>query len=96
MDEHDDDVVVQSETAIRHLGTQYPYDDFDGDHISLRADPDVVAELQDRLGDAGVDVVETRLTHLAYVAESMLRRQQASAIVAARRTIVEGAVSARS
>ncbi len=100
VDDYDDYVVVQSETAIRHLGTQYPYDDFEGDRVSLRADPDTVAqtlhtELQKRLSAAGVEVVETRLTHLAYateIAEAMLRRQQASAIVAARRKIVEGAV----
>ena len=100
VDDYEDYVVVQSETAIRHLGTQYPYDDFEGDQISLRAHPDVVAgslheELQKRLGDAGIEVVETRLTHLAYateIAEAMLRRQQAAAVVAARRTIVEGAV----
>ncbi len=100
VDDYEDFVVVQSETAIRHLGTEYPYDDFQGDRISLRANPDVVAgslhqELQNRLDAAGVEVVETRLTHLAYateIAEAMLRRQQASAIVAARRTIVEGAV----
>ncbi len=100
VDDYDDYVVVQSETAIRHLGTQYPYDDFDGDRVSLRADPDTVAqtlhtELQHRLSAAGVDVVETRLTHLAYateIAEAMLRRQQAAAVVAARRKIVEGAV----
>lgn len=100
VDDYDDYVVVQSETAIRHLGTQYPYDDFEGDRTSLRADPDIVAgtlheELQQRLDDAGITVVETRLTHLAYateIAEAMLRRQQAAAVVAARRTIVEGAV----
>jgi len=100
VDDYNDYVVVQSETAIRHLGTQYPYDDFEGDRVSLRADPDTVAgtlhvELQKRLNAAGVEVVETRLTHLAYateIAEAMLRRQQASAIVAARRKIVEGAV----
>ena len=100
VDDYEDYVVVQSETAIRHLGTQYPYDDFEGNRTSLRADPDTVAatlhtELQHRLLAAGVEVVETRLTHLAYateIAESMLRRQQAAAVVAARRTIVEGAV----
>lgn len=100
VDDYEDYVVVQSETAIRHLGTQYPYDDFQGDRVSLRADPDVVAdslheELQKRLTDAGIEVVETRLTHLAYateIAEAMLRRQQAAAVVAARRTIVAGAV----
>ena len=100
VDDFEDFVEVQSETAIRHLGTQYPYDDFDGDRVSLRANPDEVAstlhaEVQERLDSAGVEVVETRLTHLAYateIAEAMLRRQQAAAVVAARRTIVEGAV----
>ena len=63
VDDYDDYVVVQSETAIRHLGTQYPYDDFQGDRTSLRADPDIVAaspheELQQRLDDAGIDVVD--------------------------------------
>jgi hypothetical protein len=100
VDDFEDFVHVQSETAIRHLGMQYPYDDFQGDRISLRANPDEVAatlhaEVQERLRSAGVDVVETRLSHLAYateIAEAMLRRQQAAAVVAARRTIVEGAV----
>ena len=100
VDDFEDFVHVQSETAIRHLGTQYPYDDFEGDQVSLRSDPDTVAatlhaEVQDRLNRAGVEVIETRLNHLAYateIAEAMLRRQQAAAVVAARRTIVEGAV----
>ena len=100
VDDFKDFVHVQSETAIRHLGTQYPYDDFEGDRVSLRSDPDTVAatlhaEVQDRLDRAGVEVIETRLNHLAYateIAEAMLRRQQAAAVVAARRTIVEGAV----
>jgi regulator of protease activity HflC (stomatin/prohibitin superfamily) len=100
VDDFVDFVHVQSETAIRHLGMQYPYDDFQGDRISLRANPDEVAatlhaEVQERLKAAGVEVVETRLSHLAYateIAEAMLRRQQAAAVVAARRTIVEGAV----
>lgn len=100
VDDYGDFVRVQSETAIRHLGTQYPYDDFEGDRVSLRADPDVVAaslhaEVQERLHNAGIEVIETRLNHLAYateIAEAMLRRQQAAAVVAARRTIVEGAV----
>ena len=100
VDDFEDFVHVQSETAIRHLGTQYPYDDFEGDRVSLRSDPDTVAatlhaEVQDRLDRAGVQVIETRLNHLAYateIAEAMLRRQQAAAVVAARRTIVEGAV----
>ena len=100
VDDFEDFVHVQSETAIRHLGTQYPYDDFDGDSVSLRSNPDLVAEtlrheVQARLERAGVEVIETRLNHLAYateIAEAMLRRQQAAAVVAARRTIVEGAV----
>jgi hypothetical protein len=93
-------VVVQSETAVRHMATQYPYDDFEEGAPSLRGNADLVSrtlhdELHDRLEGAGIDVLETRLTHLAYseeIAEAMLRRQQAAAIVAARRTIVEGAV----
>jgi regulator of protease activity HflC (stomatin/prohibitin superfamily) len=93
-------VVVQSETAVRHLATLYPYDNGEDDGPSLRTDTDEVSgalhdELQARLDAAGIEVLEARLTHLAYaqeIAEAMLRRQQATAIVAARRTIVEGAV----
>jgi hypothetical protein len=93
-------VTVQSETAVRHLATLYPYDNGEGEGPSLRTDTDDVSgalhdELQARLDAAGIEVLEARLTHLAYapeIAEAMLRRQQASAIVAARRTIVEGAV----
>jgi regulator of protease activity HflC (stomatin/prohibitin superfamily) len=95
-------VVVQSETAVRHLASTLPYDTFTEDHDapSLRGNPVGVAdalrlELQERLAAAGIEVMEARLTHLAYapeIAEAMLRRQQAVAIVAARRTIVEGAV----
>ncbi|MHB1419439.1 MAG: SPFH domain-containing protein [Bacillota bacterium] len=94
-------VEIQSETALRHVATKYPYDNFeeDGGH-SLRSNADEVAaelarELQERLMLAGVEVMETRLTHLAYateIASAMLQRQQASAIVAARAKIVEGAV----
>ncbi|MHB1126135.1 MAG: SPFH domain-containing protein [Bacillota bacterium] len=94
-------VEIQSETALRHVATKYPYDNFeeDGGH-SLRGNADEVAaelarELQERLMIAGVEVMETRLTHLAYateIASAMLQRQQASAIVAARAKIVEGAV----
>jgi regulator of protease activity HflC (stomatin/prohibitin superfamily) len=95
-------VEVQSETAIRHLASQYPYDD--GQHPgepSLRGSADEVAlnlqkELQARLQLAGLEVVEARLSHLAYSAEiagAMLQRQQAAAIIAARQKIVEGAVS---
>lgn len=95
-------VEVQSETALRHLASQYPYDD--GQHpgqLSLRGSADEVAlalkdELQARLDLAGLEVIEARLSHLAYSAEiagAMLQRQQAAAIIAARQKIVEGAVS---
>jgi SPFH domain / Band 7 family len=94
-------VVIQSETAVRHLASQFPYDDYAEDSISLRRNTDEVlralgAELQQRLDPAGIDVLETRVTHLAYaaeIAEVMLRRQQAEAILAARATMVNGAVS---
>jgi regulator of protease activity HflC (stomatin/prohibitin superfamily) len=94
-------VTVQSETSLRHLANEYPYDDYRADTPSLRANADEVrgalqAELQSRLAVAGIDIVETRLTHLAYapeIAEVMLRRQQAEAILAARKTMVQGAVS---
>ncbi len=94
-------VIVQSETALRHLANQYPYDDYDVDAVSLRGNTDEVrsslqAELQMRLERAGIEILETRLTHLAYapeIAEVMLRRQQAEAILAARRTMVQGAVA---
>ena len=94
-------VVVQSETALRHLANQYPYDDYDERATSLRGNTDEVRtglqdELQTRLERAGIEIIETRLTHLAYapeIAEVMLRRQQAEAILAARRTLVQGAVA---
>jgi regulator of protease activity HflC (stomatin/prohibitin superfamily) len=93
-------VVVQSETGLRHLANRYPYDDYTTETASLRANTDEIgnalqAELQARLETAGIDVLETRLTHLAYapeIAEAMLRRQQAEAILAARKTMVLGAV----
>jgi len=93
-------VTVQSETAVRHLATEYSYDDPAHDAISLRGNTDKVseflrAELQERLRQAGVEVVEARLSHLAYapeIAGAMLQRQQASAIIAARQRIVDGAV----
>jgi regulator of protease activity HflC (stomatin/prohibitin superfamily) len=93
-------VTVQSETSLRHLANQYPYDDYSQQTTSLRGNADEVrdglqSELQERLNAAGIEVLETRLTHLAYapeVAEVMLRRQQAEAILAARRTMVAGAV----
>jgi regulator of protease activity HflC (stomatin/prohibitin superfamily) len=93
-------VIVQSETSLRHLASEYPYDDYKPETASLRGNADEVrhtlqAELQARLQLAGIEILETRLTHLAYapeIAEVMLRRQQAEAIVAARKTMVQGAV----
>jgi regulator of protease activity HflC (stomatin/prohibitin superfamily) len=94
-------VTVQSESSLRHLANEYPYDDYKPDATSLRGSADEVrtalqAELQARLRLAGIEILETRLTHLAYapeIAEVMLRRQQAEAILAARKTMVQGAVS---
>jgi regulator of protease activity HflC (stomatin/prohibitin superfamily) len=94
-------VTVQSETSLRHLANEYPYDDYKPETLSLRTNADEVrgalqTELQSRLAAAGIEILETRLTHLAYapeIAEVMLRRQQAEAILAARRTMVQGAVS---
>jgi uncharacterized membrane protein YqjE len=93
-------VSIQSETAIRALATEYPYDAQDEDRTSLRGNPQEVAEnlkgqLEARLEVAGVEVIESRISHLAYapeIAQLMLRRQQAQAIIAARQKIVEGAV----
>jgi regulator of protease activity HflC (stomatin/prohibitin superfamily) len=98
-----DYVNTQSESALRHLASAYPYDSWEeGDEhaVSLRGNIDVVSEalekeLQERLSKAGVKVVEARLSHLAYapeIAGAMLQRQQASAIIAARQKIVDGAV----
>lgn len=101
VDHYEKFVEIQSETAVRHIAAQYPYDNFgDDDRHSLRGNADEVAnelmaDLQNRLSIAGVRILETRLTHLAYaqeIASAMLQRQQASAIVAARQQIVEGAV----
>jgi regulator of protease activity HflC (stomatin/prohibitin superfamily) len=93
-------VAIQSETAIRSLATEYPYDSQDEERSSLRGNPQEIAEhlkreVQSRLEVAGVEVTEARISHLAYapeIAQAMLRRQQAQAIIAARRKIVEGAV----
>mgnify|MGYP000869333807 FL=1 len=93
-------VEIQSETALRHVATKYPYDSYGEEGLSLRGSADVVAEeltreLRERLSLAGVEVMEARLTHLAYateIASAMLQRQQASAILAARQIIVDGAV----
>ncbi|SFH03718.1 Regulator of protease activity HflC, stomatin/prohibitin superfamily [Desulfotomaculum arcticum] len=100
VDDYEQFVEIQSETALRHVATKYPYDTFDDDGYSLRGNADEVAdelarELQSRLSVAGVEVLEARLTHLAYateIASAMLQRQQATAILAARQKIVEGAV----
>lgn len=101
VDDYESFVEIQSETAVRHIAAQYPYDSFTADHtLTLRGNADEVAEklqteLQERLSVAGVAVLETRLTHLAYapeIASAMLQRQQASAIVSARKQIVDGAV----
>jgi regulator of protease activity HflC (stomatin/prohibitin superfamily) len=92
-------VEVQAETAVRHLATSYPYEAHGTGRTSLRdsaaVSEELTAELRERVALAGVEVVESRITHLAYAAEiaqAMLARQQAQAIVAARSTIVEGAV----
>ncbi|GAA1412746.1 SPFH domain-containing protein [Catellatospora coxensis] len=92
-------VEVQAETAVRHLATSYPYEAHASGRASLRdsasVSDELTAELRERVTLAGVEVVESRITHLAYAAEiaqAMLARQQAQAIVAARSTIVEGAV----
>ncbi len=91
---------VQSESAVRNLATRYPYDTRDDAEISLRGNTEEIAEqlqteIQGRLQKAGLEVLEARITHLAYapeIASSMLQRQQASAIVEAKEKIVEGAV----
>lgn len=101
VDDYEEFVEIQSETAIRHVATKYPYDTFEHEEISLRANGEEIAQeltknLQERLDVAGVKVLEARLTHLAYsteIASTMLQRQQARAILAARQKIVEGAVS---
>ncbi|MBD0383444.1 SPFH domain-containing protein [Paenibacillus sedimenti] len=100
VDNYDKFVEIQSETALRHVASKYPYDRYEEDGYSLRGNADEVAaelsqELQERLAVAGVEVIESRLTHLAYsteIASAMLQRQQASAILSARHKIVEGAV----
>ena len=100
VDDYEHYVKVQTESAVRNLATHYPYDAHVEGHLSLRGSTDEVAkrlksEIQDRLAKAGVEVIEARISHLAYaqeIAAAMLRRQQAGAIIAARQKIVEGAV----
>ena len=94
-------VEIQIESALRAMAGQYPYDDLEHKEVTLRGDADVVnaeleKELQDRVARAGITIDESRLTHLAYaqeIAQAMLRRQQAEAVIAARQKIVIGAVS---
>ena len=91
---------IQTESALRNLSTIYPYEPHEGETISLRSHTAEIAsalrgEIQERLEEAGVNVIEARISHLAYapeIAHAMLRRQQASAIIAARSKIVAGAV----
>ncbi|MBC8142681.1 MAG: SPFH domain-containing protein [Armatimonadetes bacterium] len=99
VERYEEFVRLQSETAVRHLASTHPYDAEDHE-ISLRRNTDIVSEdlkseLNERLARAGVEVLEARLSHLAYapeIAGAMLRRQQATAVIAARQKIVEGAV----
>lgn len=95
-------VHTQSETGLRHIASQYPYDNFNNDYeISLRQHSDEVGneltkDLQKRFEIAGVEIIEARIMHLAYsseIAHAMLQRQQAKAVLAARKVIVDGAVS---
>lgn len=101
VDDYENYVHIQSESALRQMAQSYPYDSHDDGIPSLRSHGDVINshlrdEIQTRLGKAGVQVVEARISHLAYaqeIAQAMLQRQQAGAIIAARTKIVEGAVS---
>jgi regulator of protease activity HflC (stomatin/prohibitin superfamily) len=100
VDDYEHFVHVQSEAALRNLATSYPYDSHGEGQMSLRMSVIEIAhrlrdEIQERLSTAGVEVIEARISHLAYapeIANAMLRRQQANAIIAARQKIVEGAV----
>jgi len=93
-------VTIQSEAALRNLATRFPYDAHDDEKIALRSHTDLIAEklkleVENRLAEVGVEVIEARISHLAYaqeIAQAMLQRQQAGAIIAARQLIVEGAV----
>ena len=100
VDDYESFVKIQSEAALRNLATSYPYESHNEEQVALRSDPQAIAEklrdeVQDRLEKAGVQALEARISHLAYakeIASAMLKRQQAQAIVAARRQIVDGAV----
>ena len=101
VDDYESFVSIQSEAALRNMATSYPYDQHVDGEVALRSHAGIVAEklkqeIQERLDKAGVSVIEARISHLAYapeIANAMLQRQQASAIIAARTQIVEGAVS---
>jgi hypothetical protein len=100
VDSYSNFVSVQAESALRHVATSHPYDDTTGAGTSLRGSTDIVAaelarEVAERVAVAGVEIMDVRISHLAYaqeIAQAMLRRQQANAVVAARTRIVEGAV----
>jgi regulator of protease activity HflC (stomatin/prohibitin superfamily) len=100
VDDYEEFVHIQSESALRNLSTSYPYEPHEGEGIALRSHPAEIAsalrdEIQERLEEAGISVIEARISHLAYaqeIAHAMLRRQQASAVIAARSQIVAGAV----
>jgi regulator of protease activity HflC (stomatin/prohibitin superfamily) len=100
VDDYEEFVQIQSESALRNLSTSYPYEPHEGEATALRSHPADISnalqkEIQDRLDKAGVTVIESRISHLAYaseIANAMLRRQQASAIISARTQIVAGAV----
>jgi len=100
VDDYESFVQIQSEAALRSMATQYPYDKQEDGQVSLRSHANEISQhlkdqLDERLTTAGVDVIEARISHLAYAAEiaqAMLQRQQANAVVAARRRIVDGAV----
>ena len=100
VDDYTHFVTIQTETAVRHIASSYPYDNRGSGAMSLRDNADEItrklsAELTDRVSSAGVQIIETRLTRLSYapeIAQAMLRQQQASAVVGARQRIVEGAV----
>ena len=100
VDDYINYVHVQSEAAVRNLATNYPYDAFEENEVSMVGhQPEISEHLkqenQDRLAKAGIEVIESRISHLAYspeIAQAMLRRQQAAAVIAARRKIIEGAV----
>ncbi|NUS45853.1 MAG: SPFH domain-containing protein [Mycobacteriaceae bacterium] len=100
VDDFEEFVAIQTETAVRHIAGSYPYDAHHPDSLSLRDNADEItgklsAEIAARVASAGVSIVESRITRLSYapeIAQAMLRRQQAAAVVAARRQIVDGAV----